>query len=507
MDRLRQKRRFCSRIPSPWWIVAWAVILVIAAGSAWVTCPAWLTGGESASTTLRNLGLLLAAAIGLPLAIWRGIVAERQADAARRQADTAVQILLNDRFQKSAEMLGNAVIGSVRMGGIYALARLASEYPETFHMPVMQLFSAFVVDRTRREAVEHVGPPEDSQTPGDEEQQEPDADNAERDEEETGQDDAPWFESAPAGHDGPFFVADRKVGPVPELAKDVEAVMRQIAQRSEGQIALEGEEAFRMNLAEACLPGLIFHGANFSNFDFTKADLRRARGWQACLVGAVLPGADLSAANMHGADFRGADMRRVNLSAARLIGADLRDANLGLVDRVGQNLWKGTRFPSRLVGVQLEGANLSGAELGGADMRGASLRGATLDAARLGGAILSRADLRAASLRDAKLGGVDLSNANLGGAGADLSGAELTEANLTGAKLGNADLTGANLADANLSGSDFSRDWMRGTASPARGLTQRQLDQAKADPAAPPLLDGVIDPETGNPLLWNGQVA
>ena len=494
----------------PWWIAAWTVVFIIATGVVWVTCPVWLTGGESASTTLRNLGLILAAAIGLPLAIWRSTVAEHQADATRRQSDTAVQMLLNDRFQKGAEMLGNADIGSVRIGGIHALARLAREYPDSLHIPIMQLFSAFVVDRTRGEAEERVGSPEDSETPEDEEQREPDvgdAGDAEEDEDETGQDDAPWFESAPAEHYGPFFVADRRVGPVPELAKDIEAVMSQIAQRSEAQIALESAEGFRMNLADACLPGLIFHSANFSNFDFTMADLRRVRGWQACFANAVLPGADLSAANMHGANFRGADMRRVNLSAARLGGADLRDANLGLVDLVGQNLWKGSLFPSRLVGVQLEGADLRGAELGGADMRGASMGGAKLDAAHLGGANLSGADLRAASLRDAKLGGADLSNANLGGAGADLHGAELTKANLAGANLGKADLTGANLVNAILSGTDFSHDWMRGSASPARGLTQHQLDQAKADAGSPPILDGVMDSETNEPLVWNGHVA
>ena len=506
MIRLGQMRRFCSRIPLPWWIAAWTVVAIVATGVAWVACPAWLTGGESASTTLRNLGLFLAAAIGLPFALWRGTVAERQAEATRRQSDTAVQMLLNDRFQKGAEMLGNADIGSVRIGGIHALARLAREYPDSFHVPVMQLFSAFVVDRTTRVAEQRVGPPENLETPKEEEQHEPDAGHTEEDEDEADRGDPRWFESAPAEHLGPFFVADRKVGPVPELAKDIEAVMSQIAQRSDAQIALESEEAFRMNLADVCLPGLVFHGANFSNFDFTMADLRRVRGWQACLAKAVLSGADLSAANMHGADFRGADMRRVNLSAARLIGADLRDANLGLVDRVGQNLWKGSLFPSRLVGVQLEGADLRGAELGGADMRGASLGGAKFDTAHLGGANLSGADLRAASLREAQLGGADLSNANLGGAGADLYGAELTSANLAGANLGSADLTAANLTDATLSSADFSHDWMSGSASPARGLTQSQLDQAKADSASPPILDGVIDPETSKPLVWNGRV-
>ena len=103
------------------------MILIVAATTAWVACPAWLSGGESGSTTLRNLGLMLAAAIGLPLAIWRSIVAERQTDAAYRQSDTAMQMLLNDRFQKAAEMLGNADVGSVRIGGIHTLTRICEE--------------------------------------------------------------------------------------------------------------------------------------------------------------------------------------------------------------------------------------------------------------------------------------------------------------------------------------------------------------------------------------------
>ena len=503
-------RLFNRRIPIPWWITAWTLALVGATAVIWFACPAWLSSEESGSTTLRNLSLILAAAIGLPLAIWRSVVAERQADAAHRQSDTAVQILLNDRFQKGAEMLGNVEIGSARIGGIHALARLAKEYPDTFHIPIMQLFSAFVVDRSRKEVTECVRLPEDRQTPGGEQQREADAvdakdDDADEDKQETGRESTPWFESAPAEHLGPFFVADRQVGPVPELPKDIEAVMSQIAQRSESQINLETDEEFRMNFTDSRLPGLIIHGVNFSNFDFTMADLRRIRGWEACFANAVLPGADLSAANMHGAIFRGADMRRVNLSAARLSGADLRDANLGLVDLVGQNLWKGSLFPSRLVGVLLEGADLRGADLGGADMRGASLGAAKLDTADLRGANMSGSDLRAATLRESKLSGADLSGANLGGAGADLNGADLSEANLAGANLGNADLTGANLAAANLSGADFSHDLMLGSTSPARGLIQAQLDQAAADPTSPPVLDGVTDSETNEPLIWNGR--
>ena len=68
---------------------------------------------ETNSSTLRNVGLLFAGFVALLIAGWRSWVAGRQ-------AKTAEQDLLNDCYQKGAEMLGNDVL-SVRLGGIYAL--------------------------------------------------------------------------------------------------------------------------------------------------------------------------------------------------------------------------------------------------------------------------------------------------------------------------------------------------------------------------------------------------
>lgn len=497
--------RRIGHISTKSWLVTWSVIVFLAAVVLWIAFPTWLTCGESGSTTLRNMGLLVGAAIGLPLAIWRSTIAARQADATQRQSEIAARNLLNERFQRGAEMLGHPEIGSVRIGGIHALARLGREYPDTFHLPVMQLFAAFVVDRTRGETVEQGIPVPDSATPGKEEPENTAPVTSRNEQADTDEDFRHPLESSSAEFKGPFFAADREVGPVPELAKDVMEAMRLISQRDRDQIELEGKEGFRMDLADVSLPGLVFHKANFSNFDFTKADLRRVRAWDTCFSNAGFPGADLSGANMHGADFRGADMRRVNLTAARLTGADLRKADLGPVDWAGQNLWRGKWFPSKLVGAQLQGADLRGADLGNADLSGANLGCAKLDGAFLSKARLAGADLRAASLKDADLSGVDLTNANLGGAGADLSDAHLVGASLKDTNLGSANLSGANLAEAEVSGADFSRDWMYKYESPASGLTQEQLDQAKADPSHPPVLDGVLDSKTNKPLVWNGQ--
>ena len=53
------------------------------------------------------------------------------------------QGLLHERYQKGAEMLGSELL-SVRLGGIYALQRLAENHPGQYHIQIMHLFCAFV---------------------------------------------------------------------------------------------------------------------------------------------------------------------------------------------------------------------------------------------------------------------------------------------------------------------------------------------------------------------------
>ena len=69
----------------------------------------------------------MVATIALPLAVWRGVVADRQSTAAQEG-------LRNERYQKGAEMLGSEIL-SVRMAGIYALRHLAEEISERISRP------------------------------------------------------------------------------------------------------------------------------------------------------------------------------------------------------------------------------------------------------------------------------------------------------------------------------------------------------------------------------------
>ncbi len=125
------------------------VLSVIPASMYWEEIWSWAHGnGASKSEALRNLalayGAFLAAFIGLPLAIWRSYVAHsqaetanrqsetanKQAEIANRQAETSERGLRNERYQKGAEMLGSDTLAT-RLGGIYALERLAGSTPKT----------------------------------------------------------------------------------------------------------------------------------------------------------------------------------------------------------------------------------------------------------------------------------------------------------------------------------------------------------------------------------------
>ena len=96
---------------------------------------------ESGSTIIRNLGLVIGGLIAIGFGIWRGVVASRQAKTSQRG-------LLNERYQKGTEMLGSEVL-SVRLGGIYALQRLAEDDPVQYHVQIMRLLCAFVRNPTK----------------------------------------------------------------------------------------------------------------------------------------------------------------------------------------------------------------------------------------------------------------------------------------------------------------------------------------------------------------------
>jgi uncharacterized protein YjbI with pentapeptide repeats len=177
---------------------------------------------------------------------------------------------------------------------------------------------------------------------------------------------------------------------------------------------------------------------------------------------------DLRGAFLLGANLQDADLTDANLQDANLSDANLQDANLG-----GVNLQRADLVRADIRGAWLDDADLQGADLTGANLRGANLRGVNLQGGFLADADLQRAGLRGAHLQGAVLADANLQGAGLGGAelqGARLLGADLQGAGLGGANLQGADLERANLQGARADeGTRWPDDWKRETAK-ARGV-------------------------------------
>ena len=280
---------------------------------------------ESGSTIIRNLGLVIGGLIAIGFGIWRSIVADRQAKASQQQAETSQRGLLNERYQKGAEMLGSEVL-SVRLGGIYALQRLAEEDPERYHVQITHLLCTFV--------------------------------------------------SHPTG-DKDYMAAlrDTEQQQLHRLREDVQAAMTAIGTRSKDDMELEKQGDFslildgahltgailhRAILTEAHLTGAILAGAILAGAHLDRAYLNRAILTGAHLTSAILhraylnrthlAGAYLDRAILTGANLTGAILTSAHLNAANLTGADFSEAK-GLTQKQLDQAWADPGNPPQLGGL------------------------------------------------------------------------------------------------------------------------------------------------------------
>ena len=161
-------------------------------------------------------------------------------------------------------MLGNDVLAT-RMGGIYALQRLAEEHPKEYHIQIMNLLCSY------------------------------------------------------ARHPK---IQDTK--PEDQVSEDVQSIMYAIraCRQKEDVLELEKEEEFRLNLTKSHLRGADLSGVNLSNADLPEANLSRV-----FLGHAILSGAYLLRADLCGATFSHANLSGANLSGAKLTADPLTDGN------------------------------------------------------------------------------------------------------------------------------------------------------------------------------------
>lgn len=238
MNRPDWTRRFTAVGVVSVVVMALLVALIVILVTSWN----WVSGSESGSTTIRNVGLVAGGVLALWLAFWRSKIADRQADTAQKQSETAELGLLNERYQQGTEMLNSEEL-SVRLDGVHTLARLAKDEPERYHLQIMSRFCAFVCDPTK--------------------------------------------------DDGGAAKPDEKN----RLRKDVQAVMAAIGTRGETGLALEKKVGFALDLRGADLRGgYLPRGANLSGANLMEANLSGVRFARVNLSGAELHQTNLSSA-------------------------------------------------------------------------------------------------------------------------------------------------------------------------------------------------------------------
>lgn len=247
---------------------------------------------------------------------------------------------ITDRFSKAVEQLGSDQI-TIRMGGIFALERIARDSPED-HWSVMEVLTAFIREKSP------ANPREEEETFGIVELT----------------DAASIFINAvmnmrykgtkPSGDTATTSSGEaRKEEELPELPKDIQAALTVIGNR--GNLDLEEKNEDYIDLC---------------NSDLRNSYLYSAKLQGAFLTGTLLQGADLTGARLQGADLTGAQLQGANMRMAQLQGADMSMAQLQ-----GAYLFK----------TKLQGALLTDAHLQGAIFVRASLQGARFTGADISG--------------------------------------------------------------------------------------------------------------------------
>jgi uncharacterized protein YjbI with pentapeptide repeats len=316
-----------------WWIGLGLLFILV-----WLVVPPWLyrhTGTAKdaklkAITDTRTALLAGLIGVGALLTFWLN-----------RQGQ------ITDRYTKAIEQLGSDKL-DVRLGGIYALERIAAD-SQRDHPTVVEVLSAFVR--------EHSHP---TQTTA------PDGVVAEvlaallRGRSEPAE--VTQSSSDRSGNSGPNESA-LSLKPTTDVQAAL-TVLGRLPQRS---------GVSRGDLAHALLVGALFRGANLSGARLGGANLSDAHLDEVDLSGAVLFKTDLSGAILSLAKLTDARLVEANLSGAALIRANLSGARLDEADLSGATL-----FTANLSNARLDRASLSDAELTDADLSGARLYGADL---------------------------------------------------------------------------------------------------------------------------------
>ncbi|MFN8593750.1 MAG: pentapeptide repeat-containing protein [Thermomicrobiales bacterium] len=240
---------------------------------------------------------------------------------------------ITDRFTTAVDQLGSDAL-TVRLGGIYALERIARDSPRDYG-PVMEVLTAFAREQS----------------------------------------------PLPAG------AAATPVALSMNVPEEVRAVFKVIGRRTDDQIEKEITAGGCLDLTDINAVGVNLIGADLRNTCWDRSDLRGAQLMRANLTGSSFAGSNLSQqANLDSVSAAGIILSDANLSQSNLANADLHQANLLSADLSLAQLPGADLSGTQLVGADLQTAIAFGTNFSNADFAGANLAGAVFSGANLSGA-------------------------------------------------------------------------------------------------------------------------
>ncbi|MEH6477405.1 MAG: pentapeptide repeat-containing protein [Sneathiella sp.] len=294
--------------------------------------------GDVAGAGIRNVGLLMAAIVGLPFLVWRSVVNQKQVNIAEQghitetinkaveglgSEKTVKEVIETPKYRKNpdhdptdkdsdrwlrdsnsspvpalrpdgAEIIDREIIEQtvpnleVRIGAIYALERIAKDSLRD-HMQIMEILCAYVRENARCPSLDLL----------------------------------------------PLIFQET----VPRT--DIQATIAVIGRRSPEQVTLEWENEFRLD----------FRGTNLSGVDFSNGDFSAA-----LLHNCYIENANFNRSKLHGTQFDGSLLRGASFLSAELTGSKFHDA----------------RVESKIGYGKLRGVSLLGADLSALDSLGVS---------------------------------------------------------------------------------------------------------------------------------------
>jgi len=99
------------------------------------------------SEIIRNWAIVVGGGVGVALAVWRVVVANRQSRATTLQADIARRSHITEVFTSAVALLDDRKL-EIRLGAIYSLQQISRDFSQ-FQPIVLDLLSAYVRERTR----------------------------------------------------------------------------------------------------------------------------------------------------------------------------------------------------------------------------------------------------------------------------------------------------------------------------------------------------------------------